>query len=173
MVGASSTALACLEGLVFNHQLNVTSLTLVSPEGLGAANAAGLSAGHEGTTTFNQEHREFGDEIRLSPTDEDAPEADRMVKMGLEGRARIIRYRCNGGVRRHPKKRIDKCTPYEVQSPALCSRSTVSKAAIAAHSASTLAPRHQRVKNALMPQTGFSSSTRCTEAWINPRNSAQ
>lgn len=40
MVGASSTATACLEGLVFTPYLNFTSLTLVSPDGIPPPNDA-------------------------------------------------------------------------------------------------------------------------------------
>lgn len=136
VVGASSTAIACLEGLVFTPYLNLTSLTLVSPDGmpapqgtagiantdndgetgirpslgdsvLGGKHAASESASTEvsleaalqetsqsngGIGALNSGSAEqSSDCVSLSPQDEDAPDADRMARMGLERHVRIVR----------------------------------------------------------------------------------
>ncbi|CAM9474951.1 unnamed protein product, partial [Discosporangium mesarthrocarpum] len=70
LVGASATALACLEALVFTPYLNFTSITLVSP--------GGLPSGHPSP---------------LLPTDEDMPDSTKMAKMGLERHVRVVRSR--------------------------------------------------------------------------------
>lgn len=122
VVGASSTALACLEGLAFTPYLNLTSLTLVSPDGIPAAADAAATTeesgnraldgggapsndGQEAKDPFPDGGGEFegvnggedGGETwaaaaaSLSPVDEDAPDADRMAKMGLERHVRVVR----------------------------------------------------------------------------------
>lgn len=123
VIGASSTALACLEGLAFTPYLNLTSLTLVSPNGIPAAadvasttteaagnRAVGDRSGPGGAVeeakgAFPEGGKYFdgvnGGEDRgrkrggagssLSPLDEDAPDADRMARMGLERHVRVVR----------------------------------------------------------------------------------
>ncbi|CAM9677642.1 unnamed protein product, partial [Ectocarpus fasciculatus] len=112
VVGASTTALACLEGLAFTPYLNITSLTLVSPGGIpsaatGAADDAAkrIGSGGGGGGGGGQEvggdgegEGEAGDltaaaAATLSPVDEDAPDADRMARMGLERHVRVVRSR--------------------------------------------------------------------------------
>eukprot|EP00752_Nemacystus_decipiens_P015636 g13953.t1 len=128
VVGASSTALACLEGLSFTPYLNLTSLTLVSPNGIPAAPAAittteearnraaegggGVGSGGTGEETkigsFPEGEEDFdgvgggegegwtrggGAAASLSPVDEDAPDTDRMARMGLERHVRVVRSR--------------------------------------------------------------------------------
>lgn len=120
VVGASSTALACLEGLAFTPYLNLTSLTLVSPDGIPAAAAAAIEGagsratggvgcpggtGEEAKSSFPEGGEELqgvsagedtgrawgGASTSLSPIDEDAPDADRMARMGLERHVRVVR----------------------------------------------------------------------------------
>eukprot|EP00903_Cladosiphon_okamuranus_P010401 g9839.t1 len=131
VVGASSTALACLEGLAFTPYLNLTSLTLVSPNGIPAATDVATTTTTTTTTTeaagnwttgdrgdpggavdeaksaFPEGGKDFDDVNRreergntrggmgssLSPIDEDAPDADRMARMGLERHVRVVRSR--------------------------------------------------------------------------------
>lgn len=95
VIGASSCALACLEGLVFTPYLNLTSLTLVSPEGLPTSATATQRKSHSDLSAGDLQHwgQEDGSgEVRFSPVDEDAPDADRMARMGLERHVRIVRY---------------------------------------------------------------------------------
>lgn len=109
IVGASSTALACLEGLVFTPYLNLTSVTLVSPGGIPAAVTTGAAVVTGDAIDRNSaEHRTSGDGLGgegnvgedagakaaaavLSPVDEDAPDAARMARMGLERHVRVVR----------------------------------------------------------------------------------
>lgn len=114
VIGSSSTAIACLEGLVFTPYLNLTSLTLVSPNGIPSPIAVGssdtvgrpsLDTGSGGESvdgvTIGGEpinlaagRESLGGgpgEVRLSPCDEDKPDADQMAKMGLERHVRIVR----------------------------------------------------------------------------------
>ena len=125
VVGASSTALACIEGLAFTPYLNLTSLTLVSPNGIpavatttaseeaggrGADGGGGRGPGYNGEEakgSFPEGGEEFdgvngGEEgartrcggaaaASLSPVDEDAPDPDRMARMGLERHVRVVR----------------------------------------------------------------------------------
>lgn len=135
VIGASSTALACLEGLVFTPYLNLTSLTLVSPDGIpsaavtataGGAKHQGMSrrskgggggeggGGWSGGDAEEAKHSaaDFGEEFdgidggagggtgagaggglaaSLSPVDEDAPDADRMARLGLKRHVRVVR----------------------------------------------------------------------------------
>lgn len=111
MVGASTTALACLEGLAFTPYLNITSLTLVSPDGIpsvttgaaddaakliGSGGGGGGGGGQEvgGDGQGEGEAGELAGEAAaatLSPVDEDVPDADRMARMGLERHVRVVR----------------------------------------------------------------------------------
>lgn len=114
VVGASSTALACLEGLVFTPYLNLTSLTLVSPGGIpSATGTVAVVVSADATDSKAAEHRTSNDgpdgdrggtgdtgegvaaaaaaAAVLSPVDEDAPDAARMARMGLERHVRVVR----------------------------------------------------------------------------------
>ncbi|CAM9541824.1 unnamed protein product, partial [Ectocarpus sp. 12 AP-2014] len=113
VVGASTTALSCLEGLAFTPYLNITSLTLVSPDGIpsvstGAVDDAakpfgsGGCGGGSGGQDFVGDGEGEGEAgelaaaaaaATLSPVDEDAPDADRMARMGLERHVRVVRSR--------------------------------------------------------------------------------
>lgn len=84
VVGASTAGLTCLEGLLFTVHLNLTSLTLVSPEGLEPWCQQAVRAA-DGVPSADR------DDIRLSPVDEDGPDIERMLKMGLERHVRVVR----------------------------------------------------------------------------------
>ncbi|CAM9574282.1 unnamed protein product [Scytosiphon promiscuus] len=100
VIGASSTALVCLEGLVFTPYLNLTSLTLVSPGGIPRPAATGAAVVTGDTTNGKAaEHRSSSDGLdgerggNEETKEDDAPDAARMARMGLERHVRVVRSR--------------------------------------------------------------------------------
>lgn len=96
---------------MFTPYLNLTSLTLVSPDGIPTALAtASREMNHStvgravngamdatkwvpGRAELSAESATSnGSMIQFSPIDEDAPDGDRMARMGLERHVRVVRW---------------------------------------------------------------------------------